>query len=210
MPRWCRGCASLCSPRRRCSSAPSTAWSTCSPTSSRPHLGRVRSNAPRRSWREPIPSLSLTSSFAAAMRSRVTSRWSSSSAVSRPTATCLGRKRLAFQTAGIGEYWFFDPVGQTLSVMDLDHRTGEIGGRQGHTALRPPCRSRRLRRARSGSMTCWPWVDWATTPASDDLLREPQIGRRVTGWPLASSSRGVLHDRRWSLWWERSHRGGRR
>jgi Uma2 family endonuclease len=37
----------------------------------------------------------------------------------------LGPKRLAFQTAGIGEYWFFDPVGQTLSVMDLDRRTGE-------------------------------------------------------------------------------------
>jgi Uma2 family endonuclease len=37
----------------------------------------------------------------------------------------LGPKRLAFQTAGIGEYWFFDPVAQTLSVMALDHRTGE-------------------------------------------------------------------------------------
>ena len=37
----------------------------------------------------------------------------------------LGPKRLAFQTAGIGEYWFFDPVGQTLSVMALDRRTGE-------------------------------------------------------------------------------------
>jgi Uma2 family endonuclease len=37
----------------------------------------------------------------------------------------LGPKRLAFQTAGIGEYWFFDPVGQTLSVMDLNRRTGE-------------------------------------------------------------------------------------
>ena len=37
----------------------------------------------------------------------------------------LGPKRLAFQTAGIGEYWFLDPVGQTLSVMALDRRTGE-------------------------------------------------------------------------------------
>jgi Uma2 family endonuclease len=37
----------------------------------------------------------------------------------------LGPKRLAFQTAGIGEYWFFDPVGQSLSVMALDRQTGE-------------------------------------------------------------------------------------
>jgi Uma2 family endonuclease len=36
----------------------------------------------------------------------------------------LGPKRLAFQTAGIGEYWFLDPVNQTLSVMALDRRTG--------------------------------------------------------------------------------------
>jgi hypothetical protein len=36
----------------------------------------------------------------------------------------LGPKRLAFQTAGIGEFWFLDPLGQTLSVMALDSRTG--------------------------------------------------------------------------------------
>lgn len=36
----------------------------------------------------------------------------------------LGPKRLAFQTAGIAEFWFFDPVRQTLSVMALDGRTG--------------------------------------------------------------------------------------
>jgi Uma2 family endonuclease len=36
----------------------------------------------------------------------------------------LGPKRLAFQTAGIGEYWFLDPLRRTLSVMALDRRTG--------------------------------------------------------------------------------------
>jgi Uma2 family endonuclease len=36
----------------------------------------------------------------------------------------LGPKRLAFQTAGIGEYWFLDPLRHTLSVMALDSRTG--------------------------------------------------------------------------------------
>jgi hypothetical protein len=36
----------------------------------------------------------------------------------------LGPKRLAFQTAGIAEFWFLDPLRRTLSVMALDRRTG--------------------------------------------------------------------------------------
>lgn len=36
----------------------------------------------------------------------------------------LGPKRLAFQTAGIAEFWFFDPANQSLAAMALDRRTG--------------------------------------------------------------------------------------
>lgn len=35
----------------------------------------------------------------------------------------LGPKRLAFQIAGISEYWFLDPLRQTMAVMALDRGT---------------------------------------------------------------------------------------